>query len=581
MSLAPRKKFLAKATSSKERPSGTENQCPSPTVKRRKQQVPRIFAVPCTNENRTKSETIVGSVSCQKGHAIANTLLSAKKPQFDVHCDENNAAQPQLRPRRSSAAEPGTSKATAFSASSRDQRIDRIQPALGIGERNGLSRKLSQEDRPVTEERQSRRNGKALVSKIPRRARSNSTNSVTKGFPPRPLSKVAAPLTTECACLVANQTYTTNHVATETRDAYNNDTPNADATVQRKCGKNLVNQIVDSIDSIHSAVFPKITSTPVKNVSLPKKRSFRLGAVICNADYHADLPIVEWEKENLSPRLSAKFLKEHVNAEQRKIIVIFLLRLGTHCNFSSYVIYRAVKIFDAAIDRIEVGTAFIQVTALASLWIALKLLERSEKIPTASAMISLAKDLYAGKQHLLIEYERKILRVLDYNVSFVDAYTLLSYHLINYSFSSDISQDMIEFLFFAASYAIDVTLLDESFCKISVSFIAAAAVELVLGLVLDTDQNELSNTIRPRWLFWRGFLHGAAAGTGFRFMDRFQNAKTDRYRVAILRCIQNSDRKGSGFESVHRKYSRSRYGRIAKPLLDLAAKLSPSEFFDP
>ncbi|XP_078051384.1 uncharacterized protein LOC144477529, partial [Augochlora pura] len=301
----------------------------------------------------------------------------------------------------------------------------------------------------------------------------------------------------------------------------------------------------------------------------------------CNADYHADLPIVEWEKENLSRRLSTKFLKEHVNAEQRKIIVIFLLRFGTHCNFSSYIIYRAVKIFDVAIDRIEVGTEFIQITALASLWIALKLLEKSDKIPTASAMISLAKDLYAGKQHLLFEYERKILGTLDYNVSFVDAYSLLSYHLINYNFCSDISQDMFEFLFYAASYAIDLTLLDESFCKTSVSFITAAAVELVLGLVLNTDQHDLSNTIRPRWLFWRGLLRAAATGTGFRFMDRFQNAETDRYRVAILRCMQNSGRKGYGFESVHRKYSRSKYGRIAKPLLDLVAKLSPSEFFDP
>nr|XP_033342803.1 uncharacterized protein LOC117229941 isoform X2 [Megalopta genalis] len=595
MSLAPRKAFLAKASSSKDRSSGKENERPPSTataaVKKCKQQVPRILVIPCSNDDQTKGGTIAGSVSCQKGLAIANAFSSAKKLPFDVHCDEEDAMQRHLRLPPSLASEPGASKtiaSSAYSASSapsRDQRIDRMQSVLGTGKRRGLSQKLSQDDRIATEGRQSRRHENALPSKIPRRrVRSSSTNSDTRGLSSRPPPKTVAFVTAGSSCSTTDQTYMIDRIATETREAYIAVTPNVNAMVQRNCnGRIPGNRIVDSIDSIDSAVFPKITSTPVRNVRLPETTNSRFGGLTCNADYHADLPIVEREKEYLAPKLSGNFLMVHVNAEQRKVIVKFMIRLGTHCKFPSYIIYRAVKIFDTTIDRIRVDTAFIQITALASLWIALKILENSDKIPTASLMISLAKDLYAGKQHLLIEYERKILRALDYNVSFADAYSLLSYHLINYNFCSNITQDVFQFLFYAGSYVIDLTLLDESFCRTSASLVTETAVELVLGLVLDQNQADVNNMIRPRWQFWRGLLCAAAGATGFIFMDRLQNdrSETDRCRVAMLRSMLNSNRTGSGFEVVYRKYSRSRYGRIAKPLLDLAAKLSPFELFDP
>lgn len=54
----------------------------------------------------------------------------------------------------------------------------------------------------------------------------------------------------------------------------------------------------------------------------------------------------------------------------------------------------------------------------------------------------------------------------------------------------------------------------------SASLVTAAAAELVLGLVMDTNQADIIDRIRPRWLFWRGLLHAAAGATGFRFLDR-------------------------------------------------------------
>lgn len=55
-----------------------------------------------------------------------------------------------------------------------------------------------------------------------------------------------------------------------------------------------------------------------------------------------------------------------------------------HCRYPSFAVYRSVKLFDAAMDRIRVETAFIQMSALACLWIALKNLDLSYKIPTVS-----------------------------------------------------------------------------------------------------------------------------------------------------------------------------------------------------
>lgn len=50
----------------------------------------------------------------------------------------------------------------------------------------------------------------------------------------------------------------------------------------------------------------------------------------------------------------------------------------------------------------------------------------------------------------------------------------------------------------------------------------------------------------------------------------------------MLRRVLISGKKHNGFEVVYKKYSRSRYGRIAERLIERAEKLSLSEsLFDP
>lgn len=69
-------------------------------------------------------------------------------------------------------------------------------------------------------------------------------------------------------------------------------------------------------------------------------------------------------------------------------------------------------------------------------------------------MIRLAKDLYAGREDLLISFEMKILQALHFNISFADAYSLLAYHMINYKRCTDASQEQFEFLYHAGGYAV-------------------------------------------------------------------------------------------------------------------------------
>lgn len=45
-------------------------------------------------------------------------------------------------------------------------------------------------------------------------------------------------------------------------------------------------------------------------------------------DYLDDVPYMERQREDNAPKLSSRFLKENVNANQRRVIVGYLIRLG-------------------------------------------------------------------------------------------------------------------------------------------------------------------------------------------------------------------------------------------------------------
>lgn len=50
--------------------------------------------------------------------------------------------------------------------------------------------------------------------------------------------------------------------------------------------------------------------------------------LLYHAEYHDELPMIESEREQKAPQLSRNFLTRHINAEQRRLVVIFIIRLG-------------------------------------------------------------------------------------------------------------------------------------------------------------------------------------------------------------------------------------------------------------
>ncbi|XP_043263886.1 uncharacterized protein LOC122404067 [Colletes gigas] len=319
---------------------------------------------------------------------------------------------------------------------------------------------------------------KFLHTKIPIRVRSNSATAVPSNR------------RTETRCTGTNNVAATRNAATPGNDGVTLRTP----LVPSKVMVRRVNHLVASSTlKIREEEPPRCFSEAMD--SLPPDLYY-------NVEYLDELPIVELEREKQSPKLSNNFLKQHMNAEQRKLVVAFLIHAGNHCRYSSNVVYQAVKLFDAAMDRIAVRTTHIQLTAMASLWIAVKQHENFQKIPQASKILALAKLQYRGKEDLLRAYERKILNNLHFNTTFADAYSLYNFCLINCISYMNVCNGTTRRLYFCGGYAIDVTLLDDAFCRTSAGLIAIAATELVLSLVFD----DVDKYARPRWLFWRGIL---------------------------------------------------------------------------
>ncbi|CAK9824830.1 G2/mitotic-specific cyclin cig1 [Anthophora retusa] len=569
--------------------SGKENVCPSLNVAGGRKVSFASAGTACQtrislgsiDQRRNAFET--GVANARGGRAFGQTY-PGKKTAFHVHCDERNVA-------------PSQNTRDGSDRGATDTRSD-VKEAKAETSRK---RSASGGKWTIVEPQDGKK--PQPPSKIPRRSRSNSVpakqNQPRIGTRGR-LASIEFPIRSRYSRILNNERVVGNRTTLRTAGISH---PASTGVV--KTGEKL-----ERIFKARKQRRGESTATPIDGAPPPPEPAIRIKAVIrqskskavepsetdrgvqvpsCSKDrdpfpaalaYHTeyleDLPIVEREREKLSPVLSRNFLLErHINAEQRRLVVVFMLHLGTHCRYPSYIVYQSVKLFDLVMDRIRVETALIQLTALASLWIALKKQENFHKVPTAKSMVALANELYAGREDLLIKYERKILQALNFKVTFADAFTLYTHHLINCIRFVDMSDETTTFLYNTGCYLIDVTLLDELFCRTPASLIALTAAELALGLVLDVATTAQT---RPRWLFWRGLLFAATS----HLPDRFGDKEIDWARITMLRRLLNSGKKHSGFDVVYKKYSRSRHGRISESLLERAGRVSLTEtFYDP
>lgn len=281
--------------------------------------------------------------------------------------------------------------------------------------------------------------------------------------------------------------------------------------------------------------------------------------IICETpyerDYLEDVPDTERMRENNAPKLSSRFLRDNVNPEQRKLIVGYIIRLGVHCHYSSHIIYQTVKLFNVAIDKILVEMNDIQLMALACLWITLKQEAHSVKIPSATTILQLAKDLYVNQEKCLLIYEKKILSTIKFNIRFADPFSLMSYYILNVNRDSQcnliLPTDIVR-LYFCGSYMIDLSMLDENLCDMPACVIAMAAVELALRFVYLSDVN-----MDQAWCqVWR------SKQSLTEWEERMMNTTK---RIMIRHALEYEK-----FSSniVYKKYLRSKHGKISHFLYD-------------
>ena len=619
-----RKAGSSKKTSSKDipLPSGKENVRPSVSGR-------KVSFVEPDQESSRRRVSLSSNDEASKGIDGAKTRAiteasHVKKTPFYIHCDEKNVGQRPVDPRRSQIAFRADSGAAGASGAGRKE--ERRQVIRGIE-----APRLLPQKRSIGGEAADAR--KRLPSKIPRRSRSTSahvdaakargasrrsasadvkTDARQERWRPAAASKFgwgsgpAIDRRTEQrptkegarrSLITSNMKGVRTCRGTFSSNNTNLREPTAIDKIKARLLSANENRVIDrgSISQAGSSETPDDNGGPPlipfkgvvrrsANLTMAQANETREGCspkyqeifpfpLLYHKEYHDDVPMVEREREERSPRVSEDFLRRHINADQRKLVVIFLIRLGTHCQYPSFIIYQAVKLFDATMDRIPVKVNYIQLTALASVWLALKRQQNFHKIPTASTILSLANDQYLGREDLLMYYERKILIALDFNVTFADAFSLFAHYLISCKYYVTITEKMTTFLYHSGGYLIDLTLLDENFCRLADSLIALTAMELALGLVVDA----VIDRARPRWLFWRGLLFAVAPAIA----NKFQDEEIDQLRVTMLRRILTSGRNDSGFDVVYKKYSRSRHGRISVMLLERASMVSEIETFNP
>ncbi|TGZ39014.1 Uncharacterized protein DBV15_02340 [Temnothorax longispinosus] len=274
---------------------------------------------------------------------------------------------------------------------------------------------------------------------------------------------------------------------------------------------------------------------------------------ICEAMYVHDhweaVLDTEQKKEQNAPRLSPCFSRKSVNAELRSHFVVYLIRLGVHCNYSQHIIYQTVKLFNVAIDRILVEISDIQLLCLACLWITLKREAPEQKIPSATKVLKFANNWHKYEENNLLTYERKILAAVGFNTQFADPYILVWYHInVNRDIIRPDDKELKERIYCCGSYMIDLSMLDESLCAIPAYMISIAAVELSLQLVYSSDVN----VDRAWYQDWR-------SKQSLTEWDEHVMNSTKHVIIQQHTALKNNDYFGNW-----EKYMRDKYGSITE-----------------
>jgi len=79
--------------------------------------------------------------------------------------------------------------------------------------------------------------------------------------------------------------------------------------------------------------YEKRVMTGISSIMQEKELDILCETTMYICDYLEDVPDTERKKENNALRLSYFFLRKNVNAEQRRLIVGYIVRLGVSSNY--------------------------------------------------------------------------------------------------------------------------------------------------------------------------------------------------------------------------------------------------------
>ncbi|XP_012274747.1 uncharacterized protein LOC105696674 [Orussus abietinus] len=278
-------------------------------------------------------------------------------------------------------------------------------------------------------------------------------------------------------------------------------------------------------------------------------------------EYIDDIVHIQMQKDDL---LNSRrcLRRSNISAQQKSIIINYLVRINTHCFYPSFILYQTVMLFLATLNTKPVKLSDLQLIALASLWIVLKREYIYRLVPSSKTVISLAKDLYEERKDLLVQCEREILISLNFDIVFPDPFAILSYHLVRYEGTTQLRDDQVEFAYYCGSYLIDVSLFEEILREKTSTLLGIVAAQTAIFATVASERELLS----PRWTSWRSPI-----------LNKFPDREIQKVRALMIAAVMKSKIAHTAHESVFKKYNRSRYGGVSRAFIQKVEVLAQSE----
>ena len=169
-----------------------------------------------------------------------------------------------------------------------------------------------------------------------------------------------------------------------------------------------------------------------------------------------------------SPKIGYMENQSDINEQMRAILIDWLVEVHYRFRLKSETLFQTVWIIDTYLSLVEITRAKLQLLGIASLLIACK----SQEIyyPQLNEFIDITDGAYA--KHELIDMEKKVLKILDFNIVAPTANDF--YSIITKAFCFDQKQ------FYLGKYFLESSLIDYRMIKYSSSVIGVSCAYIVM-----------------------------------------------------------------------------------------------------